>query len=112
MPMEWTSFTLKEQVPKSLQSPCINTAPSPQGSPTCQLLLTCARLVIRNLEQAGLEPEVANSCRLPNCKMSTPACSAAVMAHVEAIGAHMEAAGMARCPTAQLSSKLVQAGLP
>ena len=32
MPIEWTSFTLKEEVPKSLQSPCINTAASPQGA--------------------------------------------------------------------------------
>ena len=44
MPMEWTSFTLNEEVPKSLQSPCIITAMSPQGARTCQLLLTCARL--------------------------------------------------------------------
>ena len=44
MPMEWTSFTLNEEVPKSLQSPCIITAMSPQGARTCQLLLTCARV--------------------------------------------------------------------
>ena len=82
MPMEWTSFTLKEEVPKSLQSPCISIAVSPQDSHNeGDKFLQAAKLHIVQTRMASSccgPRRGCHACRhgpLPHCAAVKQACS-------------------------------------